>query len=135
MDVRRDCLVLPNRKNPDRPTEAVYLPAALATLPGDLLMWAREHALGERAPLFFSRKRTRDGARRAISRQQAWEIVRVAPERAGITVLALRDSRYGAAGEPAPLHPHLFRHRTERHGARSPGSGRVAGPARGRAPG
>jgi integrase len=25
-------------------------------------------------------------------------------------VLALRASRYGRAGEPAPVHPHLFRH-------------------------
>ena len=25
-------------------------------------------------------------------------------------VLALRASRYGQAGEPAPVHPHLFRH-------------------------
>ena len=24
--------------------------------------------------------------------------------------LALRASRYGQAGEPAPVHPHLFRH-------------------------
>ena len=25
-------------------------------------------------------------------------------------VLALRGSRHGKAGEPAPVHPHLFRH-------------------------
>jgi integrase len=25
-------------------------------------------------------------------------------------VLALRASRYGPAGDPAPVHPHLFRH-------------------------
>lgn len=25
-------------------------------------------------------------------------------------VLALRGSRFGTAGEPAPVHPHLFRH-------------------------
>ena len=25
-------------------------------------------------------------------------------------MLALRSSRYGAAGQPAPVHPHLFRH-------------------------
>jgi len=27
-----------------------------------------------------------------------------------VRVLALRASRYGQAGEPAPVHPHLFRH-------------------------
>jgi len=27
-----------------------------------------------------------------------------------VRVLALRASRYGEAGEPAPVHPHLFRH-------------------------
>jgi integrase len=62
------------------------------------------------APLFFSRKRRQDGAPRAISRQQAWEIVRAASERADVRVLALRTSTYGIAGEPAPVHPHLFRH-------------------------
>ena len=46
----------------------------------------------------------------AISRQQAWEIVRAASERADVRVLALRTSTYGRAGEPAPVHPHLFRH-------------------------
>ena len=32
------------------------------------------------------------------------------PERADVRVLALRTSTYGRAGEPAPVHPHLFRH-------------------------
>ena len=27
-----------------------------------------------------------------------------------VRVLALRASSYGRAGEPAPVHPHLFRH-------------------------
>jgi len=43
--------------------------------------------LAARAPLFFSRKRGADGSRQA-----------------------LRASRHGAVGEPAPIHPHLFRH-------------------------
>jgi integrase len=29
---------------------------------------------------------------------------------ANVRVLALRTSRYGKAGEPAPVHPHLLRH-------------------------
>ena len=110
LDVRRDSLVLPNLKNPSRPTKRVFLPAGQADLPGALLLWAREHGLADDQPLFFSRKRAGDGAPRAISRQQAWEIVRAASERAHIRVLALRTSAYGKAGEPAPVHPHLFRH-------------------------
>lgn len=109
-DVRRDSLVLPNLKNPSRPTKRVFLPAGQMDLPGALLLWAKEHALADDTPLFFSRKRVEDGAARAISRQQAWAIVRAASERANVRVLALRVSRYGAAGEPAPVHPHLLRH-------------------------
>src|SRR5919199_607885 len=43
MDVRRDSLVLPNLKNPSRPTKRVFLPAGQADLPGALLLWAKEH--------------------------------------------------------------------------------------------
>jgi hypothetical protein len=45
-----------------------------------------------------------------ISRVQAWKIVKDASARVGIQVLALRPSRHGEAGAPAPVHPHLFRH-------------------------
>jgi hypothetical protein len=38
----------------------------------------------DQAPLFFSRKRSLDGGRRPISRQQVWEIVRAASERANV---------------------------------------------------
>jgi len=110
MDVRRDSLVLPNLKNPSRPTKRVFLPASQADLPGALLLWAKEHELADGQPLFFSRKRASGGRPRAISRQQAWEVVRAASDRANVRVLALRTSRYGKAGEPAPVHPHLFRH-------------------------
>lgn len=110
MDVRRDSLVLPNRKNPNRPTKVVFLPAGQADLPGALLLWAREHDFPDHGPIFVSRKRGVDGGLRPISRQQAWEIVRAASECADVRVLALRESRYGPAGEPAPVHPHLFRH-------------------------
>jgi integrase len=79
-------------------------------LPGALLLWAKEHGLADGDPLFFSRKRAKSGGLHAISRQQAWEIVRAASERADVRVLALRTSTYGRAGEPAPVHPHLFRH-------------------------
>jgi integrase len=110
MDVRRDSVVLPNLKNPSRPTKRVFLPAGQMDLPGALLLWAKEHRLADDEPLFFSRKRARDGRPRAISRQQAWEVVRAASERADVHVLALRGSRFGKAGEPAPVHPRLFRH-------------------------
>jgi hypothetical protein len=36
--------------------------------------------------------------------------VRAASERAGVFVLAMRPSRWGERGQPAPAHPHLFRH-------------------------
>ncbi len=110
MDVRRESLVLPNLKNPGRPTKRVFLPAGQMDLPGALLLWAREHALADGEPLFFSRKHAGDGGPRSISRQQAWEIVRAASARANVRVLALRASTYGKAGEPAPVHPHLLRH-------------------------
>jgi integrase len=110
MDVRRDSLVLPNLKNPSRLTKQVFLPTAQMDLPGALLLWAKEHGLTDGEPLFFSRKRAAGGGRRPISRQQAWEIVRAAAEKANVRVLAMRVSSYGQAGEPAPVHPHLFRH-------------------------
>jgi integrase len=79
-------------------------------LPGALLLWAKERGLADGEPIFFSRKRAKDGGLHAISRQQGWEIVRAASERADVRVLALPTSTYGRAGEPAPVHPHLFRH-------------------------
>ncbi|MBV9171430.1 MAG: site-specific integrase [Chloroflexi bacterium] len=88
----------------------MFLPAGQADLPGSLLLGAKEHELLDHEPLFFSRKAATGGARRSISRQQAWEIVRAASEVANVRVLALRGSQYGAMGEPAPVHPHLFRH-------------------------
>jgi integrase len=97
----------------------VFLPAGQMDLPGALLLWAKERELAEDDPLFFSRKRALDGGPRAISRQQAWEIVRAASERANVRVLALRSSMYGRAGEPAPVHPHLFRHARVRQIVRS----------------
>src|SRR5438309_8768526 len=57
MDVQRDHLVLPNRKNPNLTVKRVYLPAGQADLPGALLVWANEHGLPSHVPLFFSRKR------------------------------------------------------------------------------
>jgi integrase len=109
MDVQRSALVLPNRKNPSRPVKTVHLPAGQADLPGALLLWARDQLLADDEPLFFSRKRAA-GQRRPLGRGQAWRIVKQASARAGVQVLALRDSQHGAAGEPAPVHPHLFRH-------------------------
>src|ERR1700736_1983323 len=57
MDIQRDHLVLPNRKNHNLTVKRVYLPAGQADLPGALLVWANEHGLRPDAPLFFSRKR------------------------------------------------------------------------------
>jgi hypothetical protein len=51
-----------------------------------------------------------EGGLKANSRVQAWTILKAASERADVRVLALRASRHGAIGEPAPAHPHLFRH-------------------------
>jgi integrase len=109
-DVRRPGLVLSNRKNPSRPVKTAHLAAAHAGLPGDLLLWAREHDLQDDEPLFFSRQRGADGRRKAVDRVRAWQVVKVASERADIHVLALRASSHGRVGEPAPVHPHLFRH-------------------------
>jgi len=110
MDVQRDHLVLPNRKNPNLTVKRVYLPAGQADLPGALLVWSNEQGLAPHAPLFFSRKHDADGGLKAISRVQAWTILKGASERADVRVLALRASHHGAVGEPAPAHPHLFRH-------------------------
>jgi integrase len=109
-DVRRQGLVLSNRKNPSRPVKTAHLAAVHAGLPGDLLLWAREHDLQDDEPLFFSRQRGTEGQRKAIDRVRAWQIVKAASERAEIHVLALRASGHGRVGEPAPVHPHLFRH-------------------------
>jgi len=109
-DVCRQGLVLPNLKNPSRPVKMAHLATAHAGLPGELLLWAREHDLDDDEPLFFSRQRGADGRRQAIDRVRAWQIVKAASERAEIYVLALRPSGHGRVGEPAPVHPHLFRH-------------------------
>ncbi len=79
-------------------------------LTGELLLWAKETGVVDDEPLFFSRKRAGDGSRRSLRRGQAWLIVKEASERAGVGVLALRASKHGLAGEPAPVYPHLFRH-------------------------
>jgi integrase len=109
-DVRRDALVLPNRKNPGRPVKTVFLSAGDQDLPGALLLWQKAEGLADGAPLFASRKRGADGHVRAIGRVQAWRIVKAASERAQVRVLALRGSSAGGAGSPAPVHPHLIRH-------------------------
>ena len=36
--------------------------------------------------------------------------MKTASERTDVRVLALRTSGHGRIGEPAPVHPHLFRH-------------------------
>ena len=110
MDVRRDSLVLPNRKNPNLTVKRVFLPGAELGLTGELLLWAKEQDIADDEPLFFSRKSGAGGSRRALKRGQAWLIVKEASERAGVEVLALRASKHGPAGGPAPVHPHLFRH-------------------------
>jgi integrase len=110
MDVRRDSLVLPNRKNPNQTVKRVFLPGTELVLTGELLLWAKEQRIADDEPLFFSRKSGADGSRHALKRGQAWLVVKQASERADVRVMALRASRHGQAGEPAPVHPHLFRH-------------------------
>jgi integrase len=110
MDVLRDSLVLPNRKNPNLTVKQVFLPGAELALTGELLFWAKEQDVADGEPVFFSRKAGADGSRRALRRGQAWLIVKEASVRAAVGVLALRASKHGEAGEPAPVHPHLFRH-------------------------
>ena len=109
-DVRRDALVLPNLKNPSRSVKTVFLSAGDQDLPGALLLWQKAEGLADGAPLFASRKRSADGGVRALGRIQAWRIVKDASARARVGVLALRASKAGPAGAPAPVHPHLFRH-------------------------
>lgn len=109
-DVRRDALVLPNLKNPSRPVKTVFLSAGDQDIPGELLLFQKGEALRDHEPLFASRKRGGDGTRRAIGRVQAWRIVKDTSERAQVRVLALRESKDGGPGAPAPVHPHLFRH-------------------------
>jgi len=115
-DVRADSLVLPNRKNPSLPIKRVFLPTGSMDLPGQLLLWQKQQGLRDGDPLFCSRKRAaltpagRPCSRQAISRVQAWKIVKEASLRAGVQVLAMRPSSHGDAGEPAPVHPHLLRH-------------------------
>jgi integrase len=118
-DIRRDALVLPNRKNPSRPVKTVFLATGDMDLPGELLLWQKQQGLSDEEPLFCSRTRGADGGKRAISRVQAWKIVKEASARANVQVLALRPSRYGEAGAPAPVHPHLFRHARVRQLVRS----------------
>ena len=101
---------MPNRKNPNLLVKRVFLPGAELGLTGELLLWAKEQGIAEHEPLFFSRKRTANGSRRALQRGQAWLIVKEASGRANVRVLALRASKHGRAGEAAPVHPHLFRH-------------------------
>jgi len=119
MDVQRDSLVLPNRKNPNLPIKRVFLPGAELGLTGELLLWAKEQGIADHEPLFFSRKRDANSDRRAVRRGQAWLIVKEVSERANVRVLALRASKHGPAGEAAPVHPHLFRHARVRQIVRS----------------
>jgi integrase len=61
MDVRRDSLILSNRKNPNLTVKRVFLPGAELGLTGELLLWAKEQGLADNEPLFFSRKGGVDG--------------------------------------------------------------------------
>ncbi|MBV9358232.1 MAG: hypothetical protein JO023_22190 [Chloroflexi bacterium] len=70
----------------------------------------RDQNLEDDEPLFFSRQRGADGRRKALDRVRAWQIVKTASERADVLVLALGALSHGQVGEPAPVHPYLFRH-------------------------
>src|SRR5260370_299565 len=82
----------------------------IRALAAERRLWHKERGVGDDEALFFSRKRGVDGSRRSLQRGQAWLIVKEASNRAAVRVLALRASKHGPAGEPAPVHPHLFRH-------------------------
>jgi len=116
--VLADSLVVPIYKNGtdelgERPWHRVFLPLSQADLPGRLLVWANAQDLARNDPLFFA---TRNGRRprtarlHAICRQTAWAIVKEASRRADVRVLAMRASIDGRKGQPAPIHPHIFRH-------------------------
>jgi integrase len=112
IDVQRRGLVLPNKKNASRPFKVVALPAGHVDLVADLLLWAQQHRLNPRDPLFFSRvHRTTPGlhprALRPISDVQLWRIVANASRRAGVFVPSVRARD---RGELVPAWPHLFRH-------------------------
>src|SRR5215467_3869272 len=47
MDVRRDSLILPNRKNPNLTVKRVFLPGAELGLTGELLLWAKEQGVSD----------------------------------------------------------------------------------------
>lgn len=121
MHVLADSLVVPTLKEGREsdglpPWRRVYLPAGHADLPGALLVWANSWDVGRRDPLFFgtdggwSSTRPRTRPLKPISRQQAWAVVKKASKRAGVLILAMRPSIDGLRGEPAPAHPHIFRH-------------------------
>ena len=97
MDVQRDHLVLPNRKNPNLTVKRVYLPAGQADLPGALLVWANEHGLRPQAPLFFSRKHGAEAAEGDQSRASL-DHSQGSLRMGDVHVLALRASHHGAAG-------------------------------------
>src|SRR5439155_11429163 len=64
-------------------------------------------------PHYFERLTSKPESRvlkLAIDRVRAWQIVKTASEWADVRVLALRATGFGRVGEPAPVHPHLFRH-------------------------
>lgn len=98
IQVRTRELILPNLKNPSRLFKRVPLPASQGDLLAELLEYVREKAIPPDQPIF------------KLSRKQVWVITKKASEAANIKVLALRSSKDGARGEPAPIHPHVFRH-------------------------
>jgi integrase len=116
--VLADSLIVPTLKRGvdqvgDRPWHRVFLPAGQADLPGRLLVWAAVNDLGRDEPLFLAFKNGRRPLRKplkAIGRQRAWLVVKEASRRACVAVLAMRASVDGGKGEPAPIHPHIFRH-------------------------
>jgi hypothetical protein len=97
-------------KNPTRLTKQ-GLPARRSRWTYRARCRSGQRSMGSRTvrPLFFSRKDVPGGGRRPISRQQAWKSCAQPRRRQNTTVLALRVSRYGQAGDPAPVHPAPFR--------------------------
>lgn len=102
-DIEPDALWLRNLKNGPGAHKLVPLPAG-STLAAELALYQKAQRLDDSAYLFQSRQAT------ALSRAQAWRIVKSASQRASVTVRALRDSKDGNRGDKVPVWSHVFRH-------------------------
>jgi hypothetical protein len=90
-----------------RSVPTVFVVGGDIDLQGGLLLWQQQQRREDDDPLFCSRKRELSGERRAISRVQAWRIVKEASERnwragAGAASVAVQRGRCHGASPPPP---------------------------------